>query len=474
MANIHDLPIELLALIMDILYMNSTRKYSLTGVRYWVDNDLSDPSTFPCSAANVCQLWRHIMAAVPHYWTQFALDLALKEPLPLDALLWSKVLPFKVLIFDSRLQFSDAQDNAYGLSKEQEQIAVEAITKALQPHLQRCEALSYDVRYPSSIPTLVFALLHCSKKLERLELDFLHDDREPLLQGYGPRFPLLNSFPWSFPELERLSIDAKTFMTAASQFSLRWYDLIASATSVAGLTLEISRHTFLGETDDGPNARSLSQFFHYLAELPLVNILTLRDLSADPCATNSNLVTLKQPLAAVHFEGTNLSRNFLSAFFKAFDLPEDEATFVGCAFPSNSSMESSWGLTLKLLPMNSRFERCFQVWRGDELTIDRCPGFNDDTLDILSEISGYEDCCHASRVRSLTILNCRNFSYQALKELVLRRKCMAPILDFVEEIEMLAVRGKVPRITKEELEWFEGNVPSVYMSDIKRLHTEKS
>jgi len=472
MANIHDLPIELLALIMDILYMNSTRKYSLTGVRYWVDNDLSDPSVFPCSAANVCQLWRHIMAAVPHYWTQFALDLALKEPLPLDAL-WSKFLPFKVLIFDSRLQFSDAQDNTDGLPKEQERIAVGAITKALQPHLQRCEGLSYDVGYASSIPTLVFALEHCSEKLERLELDFLHDDREPTLQGCGPRFPVSSSHSWSFPELKHLSIDAKTFMIVASQFSLRWYDLIASSTSVA-LTLEISRHTFLGETDDGPNAQSLSQFFHYLAELPLVNILTLRDLSADPCATKSNLVTLKQPLAAVHFEGTNLSRKFLSAFFKAFDLPEDEATFVGCTFPSNSSMESSWGLTLKSLPMNSRFERCFQGWRGDELTIDRCPGFNDDTLDILAEISGYEDCCYASRVRSLTILNCRNFSYQALKELVLQRKRMAPILDFVEEIKMLTVRGKVPRITKEELEWFEGNVTTVHMSDIKRLRTERS
>jgi len=411
------------------------------------------------------------MAAVPHYWTQFALDLASKEPLLLDALLWSKDLPFTILIFDSRLHASGAQARTQGLSQEQERIAVEALTTALQPHLQRCEALSYDVEYSGSIPTLIFALEHCSEKLEKLELDFIRDDCEPFFrfQGCEPCIPAPVSPSWTFPALERLSIDAKTFMFVAGH--PMWRDLITSAEPEYGLTLEISRHTFLEEPDNVLVVESLSCFFHYLAELHSVTTLILRDLSSHPHVTENTLVPTKKLLGAYYFEGINLSRDFLSVFFKVFDLP-GEATFVACAFPSNTSLGSSESLTLKSLPMNSRFERCFQGWRGEELTFDRCPSFDNDTLDLLAEISGYEDCCPASRVSSLTIRNCHNFSYQALKELVLQRKRMAPAFEFVKEIRTLILSGKIPRITKEELEWFEGNVKHVYMSGRKSLPTE--
>jgi len=49
---------------------------------------------------------------------------------------------------------------------------------------------------------------------------------------------------------------------------------------------------------------------------------------------------------------------------------------------------------------------------------------------------------------------------------------MAPAFEFVEEIRTLILGGKVPRITKEELEWFEGNVTNLYMSGRKSLTTE--
>jgi len=194
-----------------------------------------------------------------------------------------------VLIFDSRLHASDAQAHTQGLSKEQERIAVEALTTALQPHLQRCKALSYDVGHSGSIPTLMFALEHCSEKFEKLELNFIRDDCEP-------RIPIPASPSWTFPVLERLSIDARTFMSVAGHFM--WRDLITSAEPEDGLTLEISRHTFLEEPDNVLVVQSLSRFFHYLAELPSVTTLILRDLSLHPYVTGNTVVPTKKLLDA--------------------------------------------------------------------------------------------------------------------------------------------------------------------------------
>ena len=57
---------------------------------------------------------------------------------------------------------------------------------------------------------------------------------------------------------------------------------------------------------------------------------------------------------------------------------------------------------------------------------------------------------------------------------MLQRERMAPAFEFVKEIRTLILSGNVPRITKEELEWFKGNVKHVYMSGRKSLRCPAS
>jgi len=114
----------------------------------WFSDDLRDPTLFPYATARVSRLWQGLMAHNPLYCTRVAFDLSAAEPPLPDAFLWSKDLPFNMVVFDSRPACASN-------SEESEAPAIElapfsAIVTSLTPHLEWCQSLVFDITHSFS------------------------------------------------------------------------------------------------------------------------------------------------------------------------------------------------------------------------------------------------------------------------------------------------------------------------------------
>ncbi|KAF8962401.1 hypothetical protein BDZ97DRAFT_1920478 [Flammula alnicola] len=135
MAHIEDLAVELMFLVFKHIY--SYRRDI---------QDLRHPATFPFNVVWVCQSWRQMLMGSPEYWTHIAFDVS-NDPTPLlDAFAWSTDLKISVLVFTTANDLTDE-------GKMQENCRVASIVTHLQPHIERCTSIVFDITFASSLPS---------------------------------------------------------------------------------------------------------------------------------------------------------------------------------------------------------------------------------------------------------------------------------------------------------------------------------
>jgi hypothetical protein len=109
-------------------------------------------------------------------------------------------------------------------------------------------------------------------------------------------------------------------------------------------------------------------------------------------------------------------------------------------------------LSLKLIDRGEDIVEYLRLFRGDDLIIDDCPGFNDDVLNAMTEHMPFP-CC-APLVRRLTIDNCPNISLPALKKLVTTR-CYDGVPREYPSMLGLDLTGCVTEMSLFDEDWFE-------------------
>jgi hypothetical protein len=91
------------------------------------------------------------------------------------------------------------------------------------------------------------------------------------------------------------------------------------------------------------------------------------------------------------------------------------------------------------------------------LDVGACPGFNDAVLQMMAlREDGIRSC--ASEMVQLTIVNCPNFSIDALRHLVNARVSTPD----GRQIEALQILDRVSVISDEDRQWFSTNVDEFY------------
>ncbi|KAL0945208.1 hypothetical protein HGRIS_000719 [Hohenbuehelia grisea] len=172
--SIHDLPLELLLIILKHVYMHSRRatrcEYSFNMdwssahlTELWIANEtkpydtdwdtlrymLTSPSLFPYAHISVCKTWRRAMTLVPAFWTRMVVfvDSEVDQCSLVSQLEWAKGLPFHVHLV--------RHEPPLEVSASLEAQRVAAAMKVLKPHLFRCLKLDINVTHQSSLPSLL-------------------------------------------------------------------------------------------------------------------------------------------------------------------------------------------------------------------------------------------------------------------------------------------------------------------------------
>ena len=481
MVVIQDLPVELLSCIFAHLYaMNRNldvwevsklhimfmdeidnrgrieQELNKLETKHWSSNDLRNPTLFPCATARVSRLWQGLMAHNALYWTRVAFDLSAAEPPLLDAFLWSKDLPFDVVVFDSR---PSCASNPEGSEAPAIELAhVSAIATSLTPHLERCQSLVFDVSFASSLPLLSTLLQHSGENLKELKLEYRTN--APISIGYDMWFPSATASPSTkFKMLKHLSLDVEAFMRMARHHPHFWEDFSADNY----FTLELSKYDFKDSNEiESSRIYCTGEFFRRLSEVTSLSNLPVKEWSE---RTPRIIADRTLDLDISSFYARNLSQGFLRALFRECSLDAEYATFEGCVFPENTSNVSYYYLTLKGLPLNARPERMLEVFGGRELFVEACPCFDDSILKYLADTSEENVTCPSRSVNAIFLTDCDGFTFASMMRLVEARRLATqreePLGLKTSLLEQLSVHGQSPRLTEEQFQWFEMNIACV-------------
>jgi F-box-like len=216
-ASIDCLPTELLLRIFKIVYVNtrSPRIFYLLCLCIWECScdsrpyetkwsewdDLLSPRLFPYALATVCTRWRDVMLLVPEFWTRIVILIDSKQ-FSLSRLREELESSQNLLI-----NVNITMHESFTGKEDEENSRVRDVTALLHPHLHRCQAIHYNVLYPTSLPPM--SLDHYAlPKLRQLRLDSRQCSASPDgLQYYIHRMNELQ-----MPSLEKLTINGWDFI----------------------------------------------------------------------------------------------------------------------------------------------------------------------------------------------------------------------------------------------------------------------
>jgi hypothetical protein len=133
----------------------------------------------------------------------------------------------------------------------------------------------------------------------------------------------------------------------------------------------------------------------------------------------------------------------------------------------------SYDAELRLDDISIQYDvlRVLRSWRGKQLEVSGCSGFNDTVLGLMGARNGENGRFICARhTRRLRITDCPCFTIAALKHLVaVRLKAPGdnnddddgtlPIIPHTTRFKEIYVSGDVPRLSSEDRSWFDENVP---------------
>ncbi|KJA19602.1 hypothetical protein HYPSUDRAFT_69166 [Hypholoma sublateritium FD-334 SS-4] len=492
MAQIQDIPVEILRLIFKNIYLTSRalryperyesdtdsdleendddkfqRRLNRSfkrGLRtfppeiIWTDESMHSPAKFPFNVANTCKLWRDVVLSLPENWVDIRFDLAHDPASLLDAFAASRNILFSVLVFTTA---NDRTERGQTLEKER----THSIVQHLLPHMKRCTSVVFNLIFASSLPSPVPFLVCNPPELTELTLDYQVYNLPSYYKGTN-----IHPKPTPSPptKLTKMSMNGSAFMDII-HLGNKWLRALKTGMEQAknqGMKLYL-RDFQLPISDDDiifVHFIHLLHFFDPSYELHLEKIsmayhphigagsVAQYDLSE----TSWSLLTFK-----------NVSKDFIAEFFQssAIGMVEEQIHFISCSIPRISGGISVFNLTLTDVPASTpsfsedddSLYNLVPSWNGGSLSLISCPTFNDKFVHWLAG-EGEDGLCEARGIGFLEIQDCQSVSTAAIRRLVAAVNDPVMLkklrLSHNPGIKHLTVSGQGPLLNEEDLSWF--------------------
>lgn len=437
----------------------------------WSERNRRSLSQFPYNVAAASRLWKSVLMKMPECWTRVIIDVSTDPSKFLDIFQWSKDLPkLEVTIFNSHQP--DPEDASYSLL-ERERVA--NVVDALRPHVPRCEHITIDVAFMTSLPSPVLFLLEDAPYLKELVLE-CRIDNAGLPEEYSRTCDLgvydKVHTRASLPKLKLLSLTGFWFMFVTSHpHTQRWSRKIFRAGS-KHIDLTVSQFQF-----QTVGKYTLQNFVVRLDEVK-PDPITLRDFSLnhDGPVIDRSLPQLDLDVfsstESIKFE--NVSPDVLRPFFLLVDVSPTSLTISNCVFPPDGLFTQAAELILQHIghpnSANSfakdsdttNLSKFLRAWSGYSLRVDTCPAFDDAAFSAL-----LDHFLETPTVKYIYMSDCDSFTVRGVRRFLRGRNDLdrGPFYDagYLAALEIYG-HHNCPFPTEKQQKWFRS---SDHASDVR-------
>ncbi|KAF8066705.1 hypothetical protein FPV67DRAFT_1449862 [Lyophyllum atratum] len=435
-TSIDDLPAELLTKIFHLVHYDSIEELYAPASddpydKKWFLRPVLFLRGFRDTLTLVSLRWQTIVSYIPEFWTVHVFVIDAAQPIPFSHIQTSLERSSDLLldIFVTR------HPNCPRLDSDNERSILLPLLAILIPHIHRFRSFSFYAIHSSALPKLV-RVFSCNLPhlvSLRLECEIDDGDANPA-PGWGPLWcPILKTlvldghnfinmtnmdrlWPLQVPQLQSLSIIRLAPLSNEDTSRLSIYDFLDALTRQS---LKLKYLRLCGAEFTNPFSEE------YFAELNLSKALVLEDLSP----------------------------SFVPEFLFPVKLHTPELHVTRCSLNAMGTLPSTLALRLEEIGEFDNLIVHLKHWSGTAITFVRCAGVNDELLDMLGTVSRYTGAAHLAK---LTILDCPNFTINALKKMVdLRNQKVGERAEWPGHpaIEELTVSGKGPSLGTEDREW---------------------
>ncbi|KJA26680.1 hypothetical protein HYPSUDRAFT_63896 [Hypholoma sublateritium FD-334 SS-4] len=424
-----------------------------------------DSSEFPFNVAHTCELWRDVVLECPENWINLEFDLAYDPHPLLDAIAASKTLLFSVHVFTTANELTEAR-------KLLENKRARAVVQSLLVHAERCTSIFFDLTYASSLtsPALFLARIH--PELTELILDYASYDLPRCYEGTQIKS---KPIPLPLKKLRRMSMCGSAFMDII-HLGTEWLhaqsgsNQVRSRAEITIPTLHLRDFEFPACNDEMIDKEyTFARFIHLLHFIVPWDRLHFETISLAYRPHSDVRAAGQHDLEYADWSSLtleNVSRDFITEFFQIGNLDSVEYLyFISCSVPPISGGFFCANLSLSDAPVggasfsdnDDSLYNLLSSWKGSSLALTACPTFDDKFIHWLADDRGDGEC-EAYGIRFLDLKDCQNFTASALRRLVAAINDPVKLddenWDEFEHMETLTVYGRGPRLTDEDLLWF--------------------
>ncbi|KJA19359.1 hypothetical protein HYPSUDRAFT_204586 [Hypholoma sublateritium FD-334 SS-4] len=328
MTGIKDLPVELLGITFQYVAAPGFRVHEERGVSDVELPAVPDRTLFPLNVAAVCTLWLRVLKLQPQHWQRVVIDVA-SDPAPfldtLDLFPAESDIPLDLIVFCSQP----------AICKDVESSRAGIVFAYLEPHMERYATITFRLVYQSSLPlSRAFLCRDLVSPLKELFLICtiydLSDDAAD--DGEVPRID-------DYRHSRGVAIHTNLRKLCLTGFDIM--DLCLSGvlqTPQDIFQISINQIKFRQQFRDGTSS---SRSFAVLAEF-LYNVIGSSDVASISLFNISMGYrpslkrNVKHPITVARMSFTNVSADFISAFFSTFTILAGHLQFVSfrnCVIP---------------------------------------------------------------------------------------------------------------------------------------------
>ncbi len=228
---INCLPIEILAMIFTFVGISKTPYNSPRN------------TTFPFNVASTCLFWMEILKSFPEHWKFIYIDVVAPTPF-LDTFTVFTNGPIEVCVFSSVKESAFRHPETHlveDIRKCDENLQAQIIRQKLEPFMERCASITFDLIFQSSLPSatsiLVRNLPHLKKLILKCDIYDIDDNKSMIIpdDNYPPPEDGAKR-----PVLDELSVPGYSF-SQISQLGQKWLSEIGGQNK--WFTLSVDRFT---------------------------------------------------------------------------------------------------------------------------------------------------------------------------------------------------------------------------------------
>ncbi|PPR05732.1 hypothetical protein CVT24_006677 [Panaeolus cyanescens] len=171
---------------------------------------------FPYNLSAVCIQWRNILGSSPSFWNRIVVSRVAGSWADPAEFQWylerSKNLVGIEVYIGSELTNHTETLGYSELTESSEREMVARYTEALKSHLWRCSVIDYNVKYSTSLPSIVDDLRGISSNLVSLRLVCSEEGHLSDAPSTSSTDPTRIPFPTLYPDLKDVSLDGYNFI----------------------------------------------------------------------------------------------------------------------------------------------------------------------------------------------------------------------------------------------------------------------